>query len=109
MNTGPLPLTLYKGTKVATYTPREHILLIDQSSQAEDIPRANPIEAVNISDRLTSEQQDHPSYQHLFVENTQDLGHTSVVKHFIQSEVLWYIYLYLSTLKYTCQSTCTGT
>ena len=55
MNTGPLPLTLYKGTKLATYTPREHILLIDQPSQAEDIPRANPIEAVNISDQLTSE------------------------------------------------------
>ena len=45
MNTGQLPCELYKGTKLATFTPREHIFVLENGHQEnvhrELIPHSN--------------------------------------------------------------------
>ena len=32
MNTGPLPIQLYRGTKLATFTPRDHVFVLEKGS-----------------------------------------------------------------------------
>ena len=90
MNTGSSPVTLYKGTRLASFIPQEHVLVIDGPQTWEGRPHT-PWDPSNISTENLTEKEAAQlqhllgSFQHLFVENTGHLGKTSLATHSINT------------------------
>ena len=88
MNTGPLPIQLYRGTKLATFTPRDHVFVLEEES-AVNACSDQPLPHFDCGNLTSAEQNDLRAllykYRHLFVEHAQDLGHTSRVTHSIHT------------------------
>ena len=84
MNTGPLPIKLYKGTKMGTWVPRDYISIIEE----KPLEQCNTgIEAMResiqypISFHLNLEEKEQlqtllQAYSHLFVEHDPRVTHS---------------------------------
>jgi len=93
VNIGPSPIKIYKGTRVASFTPRNEVFLVDQDNVSPQEPSLQaPSPNVNLeSADLTDDQTAHLQallleFSDVFSTPEGPLGHTNVVKHFIHTE-----------------------
>ena len=93
MNTNTALVTLYTGTRLAAFTPQEHICVADVSplgweGKPPDTKDSPPLDIAkdNLSQSEVAQlQQLLQSFQHLFLEHTGQLGKESVVRHGIKT------------------------
>ena len=96
MNTDTAPVTLYKGTKLASFTSQEYVFVLDEATlnwegslQTMQQCPALKVHTDNLSQEEAKQLEEllH-SFQHLFMENTGCLGKTSIVTHSIKTTSL---------------------
>lgn len=93
MNTRTAPVTLYRGTRLAAFTPQEHICVADVAplgweGKPPNTKHPPPLDIAkdNLSQNEVAQlQQLLQSFQHLFLEHTGQLGKASVVRHGIKT------------------------
>ena len=90
MNISPTPVTIYKGTKLATMLPEHGIMLVSHSTSVVTNPTtATPsaLDQIDLSHLKTEEHSELTqllvNFSHVFAENSMPTRQTSVVKHSI--------------------------
>lgn len=109
INTGSKEVTLYKGMKVATFTPQQNVTVFDNFTQGMQDqtdfinvvneshaelsmdPKEEPLEIDLKESNLNHEQKEEllsllQNFKDVFVSNTAPLGRTSAVQHTIVTE-----------------------
>ena len=89
MNISPIPVIVYKGTKLATMTPEHNVMLLSHTTAVIDDNPASLPTIVDQIDLSTEEHTEHAKlltdFSHVFAENPIPTGQTSVVKHSIHT------------------------
>ena len=92
MNISPTPVTIYKGTKLATMTPEHDVMLISHTTSPTDDNSTSPptiLDQIDLSHLTTEEHTELAKlltdFSHVFAENPIPTGHTSIVKHSIHT------------------------
>ena len=92
MNISSTPVTIYKGTKLATMTPEHNVMLLSHTTAViDDNPASLPtiVDQIDLSHLSTEEHTELAKlltdFSHVFAENPIPTGQTSVVKHSIHT------------------------
>ena len=95
MNTSPSPITVYKGSKIGVFPPRDHFCVVTGKKTLEQVKQCKtspPLPDIDLSSfTLSSEEKKQllsllAKFADIFAIPGGSLGQTSVVKHTIQTE-----------------------
>ena len=90
MNVGPMPVTLYKGTRIANFVPRQHVFLLEDAKQCTGVRAGKAGKGTFRPDlqgsKLTTEEKEKlhgllEEFSELFDDG--ELGRTSKIRHAI--------------------------
>ena len=88
MNISPTPVTIYKGTKLATTTPEHNVMLLSDTAPPtpdKSTPPQDILDQVDLSHLTTEEHTELAklltNFSHVFAKDPIPTGHTSIVKH----------------------------